>query len=88
MNGGDAPVNVKRYYKFLSEQPVFSSVMKKIPQVQVKAGKEKKTETSVSCYHCNLSINKIFNFLDRVVTKEKNLCKSSFRQVSTGTNVV
>jgi hypothetical protein len=36
-------------FKFLSEQPDFSSVMKKTPQVQVKAGKEKKTETSVSC---------------------------------------
>ena len=47
LTGGDAPVNVKRYYKFLSEQPDFSSVMKKTPQVQVKAGKEKKTETSV-----------------------------------------
>jgi hypothetical protein len=40
LTGGDAPVNVKRYYKFLSEQPDFSSVMKKTPQVQVKAGKD------------------------------------------------
>ncbi|XP_076096577.1 bifunctional glutamate/proline--tRNA ligase-like isoform X2 [Mytilus galloprovincialis] len=46
---GEAPVNVKRYYKYLCEQPVFSSIMKKTPKVEVKGGggKDKKTESSV-----------------------------------------
>ncbi|XP_063428728.1 bifunctional glutamate/proline--tRNA ligase-like isoform X1 [Mytilus trossulus] len=46
---GEAPVNVKRYYKYLCEQPVFLSIMKKTPKVEVKggSGKDKKTESSV-----------------------------------------
>ncbi|CAC5405711.1 EPRS [Mytilus coruscus] len=46
---GEAPVNVKRYYKYLCEQPVFSSIMKKTPNVEVKGGggKDKKTDSSI-----------------------------------------
>lgn len=58
---GEAPVNVKRYYKYLCEQPVFSSIMKKTPKVEVKGGggKDKKTESSVSIYTKNIYFHKI-----------------------------